>query len=221
MLADKQTLVAPKAEALYPHLVEPDNYEGALDYKVNLVLDPAEKGVQSFLDSITETAEAQLALAVKELKSKGGKYVKLAGEMALQLPFAPEYAEDGQETGRYILKTKSKAAGVTASGKKWERKIPLFDAGVSGKVKPIPHGSVQVFSGSILKVELVTNVYTATGLKIAGVSFFIKAVQVIELSGGSSSNAFGCEEEGFDASDLDAEIEAPDFDKSEETDDDF
>ncbi len=211
ILDDKQLLITPKAPALFPHLVEPDNYEGSLDYKVSLILDPADTGVQELLDDITETAEAQLALAVKELTAKGGKHKKLAGEMSLSLPFSEEYEEDGSETGRFILKAKSKAAGVTAKGKAWERKVPLFDAGTSGKVKKIPHGTVPIFSGAVLKVELVTNVYTATGLKLAGVSFFIKAVQVIAVSEGNDSNGFGCEEGGFDASDLEEQDIAPDF----------
>ena len=209
MLVEKQKIVLPKAEALWPKLVEPDNYEGSLDYKVSLILDPSEAGVQELLDEITETAEAQLFKAKAELTKKGGANIKKASELKCSLPFAPEYEQDGSETGRYILKAKSKAAGVTAAGKKWERKIPLFDAGTSGKVKPIPHGSVGIFSGSILKVEVVANPYIALGLKIAGLSFYINAVQVIELSGGGGGGSFGCEEGGFDASDIPEESENP------------
>jgi len=203
MFTEKQVVLFPKGIARYPHLVTPDDYEGTLDFKTQIILNPADKGVQNLIDEITETAQGQLDLAKAELIKKGGKSIKVAEAMTLGLPMEPEFAEDGTETGNVVLKVKSKAAGVSAkTGQKWERKIPLFDAGASGKVKIIPHGSVDIWGGSVIKVEAVANPYIAVGLKLAGCSFYIKAVQVLELSSGSDSNGFGIEEGGFDASEL-------------------
>lgn len=223
MLEAKQKVVTPRCEVLYPYLVTPDNYEGALDYKVNIILDPNEKGVQELIDNVRETAEAQFERGKKELIKKGGKNAAVAKQLEMACPISPEYDDNGDETGRFILKAKSKAAGVTAAGKSWERKIPIFDSGASGKPQKIPHGSVQIWSGSILRVELEANLYTAAGLKLAGVSFYISSVQVIELSSGgsSSSSAFGVEEGGFDAAGLEEaeETTAPDFGAEEEPED--
>ncbi len=201
MLQHEQKVVTPTGTAIFPHLVTPDNYEGSLAYKVSLKLDPAANGVQELLASITAAAEEELKRGKAALKKKGGKHAATAKELALQLPFEPEYDDNGDETGLVILKAKSKAAGITDKGKEWERKIPLFDA----KRKKIPHGSVDIWSGSRLNVELVTNCYTAPGLKIAGVSFYIHAVQVISLAGGfdgSDGSGFGVEEGGFDGPEL-------------------
>lgn len=211
MLETGQKVVLPKGKAVFPHLVEPDSFEGSLDYKVSILLDPADPEVAKLIANITETAEDTLAKGVAEMKAKGGKHVAAAKAMNLQLPFAPEYAEDGTETGMILLKAKSKAAGITKKGKPWERKLPIFDSGASGVVKRIPHGTVPIFSGAIIKVEVEVFTYVAVGLKLAGVSFFINAVQLIQAStgGGSDGSGFGCEEGGFEA-----DNEAPQGDDS-------
>ena len=199
MLKQDQKFVTPTGVAQYPHLVEPDNFEGSLDYKVNLILDPADVGVQELIDSITASCEAEFKRGTDEMKAKGGKHIAAAKLMELFVPIVPEYNDVGEETGRVIFKAKSKAAGITKAGKAWERKIPLFDAAT----KKIPHGSVKVWSGSILKVEMQMNLYTAAGLKKSGCSLRIASVQVLELSeGGGGGGAFGVEEGGFDSSGL-------------------
>lgn len=198
MLEHEQKFVTPKGVAIYPHLVTPDEYEGSLDYKVSLKLDPTATGVQDLLDAITQAADTELERAVAEMNAKGGKTKAAAKDMAVSYPFEPEYNEEGEETGMVLLKAKSKAAGVSKKGP-WERKIPLFDSGASGKVKPIKHGTIDIWSGSELKVEVKTNVYTAPGLKLAGVSFYIESVQVLSLSSGSAGGMFGAEEGGYES----------------------
>lgn len=195
MLKHEQKFVTPKGVAVYPHLVTPDEFEGSLDYKVSLKLDPKVPEVKALLASITELADAELERAVAELTEKGGKSVKTAKEMAVCYPFEPEYNADDEETGMILLRAKSKAAGIGKKGP-WERKIPLFDA----TPKPIKHGTVDIWSGSELRLELKTNVYTAPGLKLSGVSFYIESVQVITLATGSSGGMFGAEE-GFNGDD--------------------
>jgi hypothetical protein len=200
MLEHEQKFVSPKGIAVYPYLVTPDEYEGSLDFKVSLKVDPSTEGVQDLLDSITEAADAELERAVAEMKAKGGKTKAAAKDMAVSYPFEPDYDDDGNETGLVLLKAKSKAAGVSKKGP-WERKIPLFDSGSTGKVKPIKHGTIDIWSGSELKVEMKTNVYTAPGLKLAGVSFYIESVQVLSLSSGNAGGMFGAEEDGYEADD--------------------
>ncbi len=203
MLEHDTKIVTPTAIALFPHLVEPDLYEGSLDYKVSLILDPSVEAAATLIANIEEIVAAQLAVSIKELQAGSGKDKALAKQIEGHSPLLPEFDEEGDETGRMILKVKSKAAGVTGKGKKWERKINIFDSGngPTGKPALIPHGTVDIWGGSLLKVELKVNRYFAKGLKKAGVSFYIEAVQVIELKtgGGSGGDGFGIEEGGYEA----------------------
>lgn len=192
MLQHEKKFVTPAGIAVYPHLVTPDEYEGSLDYKVTLKLNPEDKGVSELIADITALADAELERAVAEMKAKGGKSIKAAGELKVNYPFEEEVNDAGDETGMILLRAKSKAAGVGKKGP-WARKIPLFDA----QPKPIKHGSIDIWSGSVLKLELKTNVYTAPGLKLSGVSFYIESVQVLQLSNGNSGGMFGAEEGGY------------------------
>lgn len=196
MLKQDEKFVTPRGVALYPHLVTPDSYEGSLDYKVKLILNPDSAGVQELLDKIQASAEDEFARGKAELIAKGGKNIVTAKSLELFLPFSPEYSDVGEETGNVILTAKSKASGISAkTNKPWERKIPLFDK----NSKRIPHGAVDIWSGSILKVEMQAFMFTAAGLKKAGCSLRLVSAQVLELSEGGGSNAFGVEEGSFDS----------------------
>jgi hypothetical protein len=202
MLNQDAKFVTPRGVALYPHLVTPDAFEGSLDYKVNLILNPESVGVQELLDSIQASAEHEFEKGKAELMAKGGKHIVTAKALELFVPFSPEYSDVGEETGNVILKAKSKASGISAkTNKPWERKIPLFDK----NRKRIPHGAVDIWSGSVVKVEMQIFMFTAAGLKKSGCSLRIVSAQVLELSeGGGGGGAFGVEEGSFDAEGLSA-----------------
>jgi hypothetical protein len=193
-LEHEKKVITPIGIARYPHLITPDEYEGSLDYKTGLILDPLNNQEHAdFVAAIDEAVAAQFEAGKAELNEGNGKQKALAKQLEAKAPYEPELDDEtGEETGRIILKCKSKAAGVS-KGKPWERKIPVFDA----KKKQIKHGTVDIWGGSELRLELVTNCYTAPGLKLAGVAFYISAVQVITLNtAGSASggNGFGVEE---------------------------
>lgn len=193
-----EKIVTPIGVAMWPHLVSPDEYEGAFSYKTQLVLNPDDDGVQDFLDTVEAAAQKAYDAGVAELKAEGGKSIKIAKETVMKAPIEQEYSEDGEETGNVIVAMKSIAKGVTKDGKAWERKIPLFDSG-KGKARPekIPHGTVNVWGGSLLRVECEIYPYCAKGLKLAGVSLRINSVQVLQLSEGSSGGGegFGVEDD--------------------------
>lgn len=191
------TVVTPAGIALWPHLVEPDDYAGQLNYKTGVVLDPKDPGVSEFIAMLDEASLKAYNEGVAELKALGGKNIPLAKSIVQKVPYDLEYDDEGEETGRVIVQCKSKAAGINQkTQKKWERKIPLFDSG-KGKGRPakIPHGSVRVWGGSVIKVEVELFPYCATGLKLAGVSLRIKSAQILQAADGSSSNNFGVEED--------------------------
>ena len=196
-----KSIVTPVGIAQWPHLVEPDDYEGSLNYKTDLLLDPNDKGVSEFIKHLNDAADKAYEEGVAELMTKGGKSVALAKQITKKVPIQPQYDDEGNETGLVLVSMKSKASGVTATGKKWSRTVPLFDSG-KGKDRPekIPHGSVDVWGGSLIKVEVEVYPYCATGLKLAGVSLRIISAQILQLSEGSTSggNNFGVEED-FDA----------------------
>ena len=106
------------------------------------------------------------------------------------------------DTGKVTVRFKLKAKVTPKQGDPFEQRPALFDA----KGKPIGPDA-KIGGGSKVKVayELVPY-YTA--IAGAGVSLRLKAVQVIDLvefSGGASSEAYGFgEEEGYEAEDTPA-----------------
>jgi len=217
MLTDKATLVTPSCLVLWPHLVKPDYYEGALEYKANLILDPKDPKAAKLISDIKDTAQEEYELAIALLMEGDGKSKALSKEIKAKVPMEPEYDDNGDDTGRMILKVKSKAEGIYKD-KPWKREIPLFDS----SNKDVTGAIDSIWGGSTLKLELVVNRYFAKGLKLAGLSFYIKAVQIINLksgSGGTGLSGFGVEEGGYTApeaaplleSSFDVGMEEPDF----------
>lgn len=201
-------LVTPKGVAQWPKLTQPDEYNGDKHYKTGLILDPADDGVQEFIDDITAKAQAAFdeleADAQKELASATGakkaKLKKALEGMELHTPISPEYDDDGAETGRYVLQAKMKAAGVTKDGKAWSRKCPLFDS----RGKDVTKSTKSLWGGSVLKLQISVIPFFMTGTQLGGVSARLEAVQIVELSaGGADGSAFGIEEGGYCAEDDD------------------
>lgn len=190
----KQTHTSPAGKALWPHLVTPNtkfDENGTYNTKIIVSVDEA----QAVLTLCETAREAAIAKAVEEAAASGKK-LNPAKMKRADLPVQPVIDEEtGEETGEWSIAFKQKASGTDKTGKRWERKIPLFDA----KAKPINSDGLQIWNGSILKVA-----YTADGFFTAavgaGCSLRIQAVQILELVSGGSRNAtaygFG-EEDGY------------------------
>jgi len=198
--AKLKKVVSPRGIAApYPKLITPDEYEGDHAYKCGLILDPADEGVQAFVDMLKNEAQNAFDTGMSDLKAqladaKGAKIAKLKetiANMELFLPYAKSYNEDGTEDGRYVVNFKRKAQGQYPDGKAWVHNLPVFD---SAK-KPIAEG-VDIWGGSVLRLQTELMPWFQAGLKKGGVSCRLFAVQVIELESGSAGGS-----EGFDVED--------------------
>lgn len=178
----------PAGIAQYPYLTKPDtkfNPDG--EYKISVEIPgAAAQDIATFLD---EQFAASVAKAKKE---NPGKKIKEG-----DVPYSVN-----DDTGKVTVRFKLKAKVTPKQGDPFEQRPALFDA----KGKPIG-ADAKIGGGSKVKVayELVPY-YTA--IAGAGVSLRLKAVQVIDLvefSGGASSEAYGFgEEEGYEAEDTPA-----------------
>jgi hypothetical protein len=191
------SLTTPVGIARYPHLNEADEYKGAKNFKTDLILDPEEDGVQDLLDTITEKAEEMLAKTLVEWKEKGGKHAANAKKLELHVPFGPEYDDEGDETGRIVLKAKKKAE-YEVKGKLRTSTLPIFDAAKTKLTDCDP-----IWGGSRIRLSVELFPFASAANDLAGISLRMKGVQLIELKTGTPATAddmgFGEVEDGYTA----------------------
>lgn len=207
----------PVGIASYPHLTQPDNYQGVESYKCKLRLDGSDPEVIKLKAKLDKLAATALAEAIeestetlnklKENKSKAPTVVNKikkaqdsldsleAGDF--RMPLEEEYDDNGDLTGNLLLNTKSKASFFD---KKTSTTVSLapkfFDAGA----KPMT-SRPDIRGGSKLALGTSVISYNAGGDIGAGLSVRITAVQIIELAGSSAGGeGFGAQD-GFDGSD--------------------
>lgn len=131
-----------------------------------------------------------------------------------------EEDDDGEETGRAILKTKLKAKVTSKkTGESWDQRPRIFDA--QGR-DITDTGDIRIGSGSVLKANIEAVPYLMESTRTVGVSLRLRAVQVIKLveggGAGASSYGFGSED-GYTAPATAAGFAAAD--DTDEDDEDF
>lgn len=209
----------------YPRLNAPDygtdNFpkEGG-EYNTKVIISGAElERLQKKMDRIYDEAIAE----GKEKFEKKAVAKRKKTPFAENPYFTPVYNEDEEETGDFEISVKTKASGVSKkTGKKWSRKVPLYDAKLN-KLSP----NVNVYGGTVAKVSFTVSPYFVDANHLAGLSLRLEGVQVLELvSGGeASASSLGFEEEdGFEydgSADEDEDDVAEDEDDEEEDDINF
>lgn len=169
-------LTSPKGTAAYPSLLKPDyKFKQEGEYKVTLRLSEGDgKAFVETLDKILDDHhDIQCKLAKKKLKKA-----------------APPYKVD-EETGDYLVKFSLKAKVTPKTGQPFTQAPIILDA----KKKPV---KANVGGGSLIKVGCEVNDWVSPTLG-AGISLWVKVVQVISLSSYSADAGFELdEEEGFD-----------------------
>lgn len=234
----KIKMTTPAGIAIFPHLLAEDAYQLETNNKhecnTQLRLDPSQPGVQEFIDSVEEhvavafeVGKVSLEAAAKEAKGKKLKDLKDAIEgLAPHTPFEPEYDDEGEETGNFICKMKTTVGGVDKkTSKPWKKEVAIFDASGS-PIKGEARNGMRLWGGSTIKVSIQLIPFCAEGLKKAGISFRILAVQVINLPEGGGSaedHGFGVEEGGYAAENFENTTapEPASDDGADEDDDDF
>ena len=188
-------LTTPKGTAKFPKLTEPDTrFNPNGDYSVGLIFAPGE--ADEFLAQLDKLADASFEKAKQDLLDKGKK--AQAKRVVRAEPYKMEIDQEGEETGNFEVKFKMKAKVETKAGKVYEFQPQLFDA----KGKAIEPDSIEIWGGSILRVNYTPSDYYMPATKNAGISLQLNAVQVLELvsRGGGSAESFGfdAEDDGFD-----------------------
>lgn len=146
---EREVVGTPDAEARFSHVVKPNDHFvklGKADkptYEISLVMDPQENPEhKKFLNQIySET--------MKEFPDVG------------KVPYADETDEEGNPTGRVLLKARSKY------------RPDIYDA----KVKKIELEE-EIGDGSIVCLGVVKNFYTGLG---NGMNLYLQVVQIVKL----------------------------------------
>lgn len=194
--------VSPRGVFKYPYLIEPDH--GSKDYpdpdgtySVRLVVDAKTRDkFLKDLEPVITYAEEQAAEKFANLKPPVRKKL---GDVTWNDVFTPIYDDETEEeTGEYEFRFKTKASGTNSKGKKWERKLAIFDA--KGK----PDKAVKaIWGGSEGKLSYLARAYFVSATGAAGITLYLEAAQILKLVAGgagrdSSDYGFG-EEEGYEA----------------------
>jgi len=226
-MAKKKTpsVVTPRAAAVWPKLVQPDEFKGEKSYKVGLLLDPQDEAHAKFIQHVEEAGQAAYDEWKQEAEeeatnAKGAakaKAKKALEAVAMFTPLSPEYDDEGEETGRLILNVKMKAEGVNPkTSKTWKRRCPIFDS--AGKELTGQSG-LSIWGGSILKAEVTLNPFAMPATEKAGVSGRLEAIQIVELATGNAGGKFGVEEDGYVAEETTNRFDDDEDDDNGEDDD--
>jgi len=185
---------SPAGIALFPYLTRPDTeYQPEGEYKVDIVLDPADDGVQDFVDGLIEKNERAAQEVLQDQPAAKRK------KAVTHCPITPEEdRESGEETGRYVLRVKMKAKVKPKDGDEFEQRPKLFDA----KGNKIDPEKIRPWTGTKLKAAFELVPYFNAATSQCGLTLRLKAVQILELvEGEGSAESYGFEEEeGFSAS---------------------
>ena len=185
------TGVTPKGSLLFPHIYEPEQYEGKdVGYTVNIKFDQKET------DALIAVIDEELQNAKHSIKLKPGQ--KWSAE-----PFLG-YKED--KDGDIVFKFKANSHYTTKSGETHKVTIPVFDA----HGKPIKE-PLSIGNGTIAKVAYTLVPYWISKV-VNGIKLRLDAVQIIDLKeyGQKDAKGFGFgEEEGFSATDAEEEDDVP------------
>jgi hypothetical protein len=230
---DYPKFISPRGVWNYPALHEAS--KGSKDYpdpdgsyKVDLMLEADDKLTKGLLAKLEPLAQEALEKAKEEWEGTSvANRKKFPKGPELQEFFTVEYDDETEKpTGRIRIRAKMKASGAYKEGhkkfgKRWNMKPDIFD-GVGNVIKKVP----PIWSGSEGKISFEVSPYYVPAQNTCGISFKLKAAQVLKLQTGSARSAsdhgFEKEEDGFEYDEnafVDETAEKPSADTSEEDDD--
>lgn len=200
-----ERITSPVGRAQYPYLNTPDTkFKEEGEYKVDLILDKVDNA--QFLGAIKARAEKAVEEAKVKLAEKN-KHNKIKN-LTPYVPFEEMFDDEGNPTGEVKVKFKTKAQYSKKDGTVVKLSPDLFDS----QGKPIDRNEVIIYSGSEIRCNFTPSNFYNPASNLAGVSLRLNAVQVIELSSGSSASASNY---GFDAIEDGFSVEETDFGSSE------
>lgn len=205
-------LISPRGVFVYPALNKPDY--GTKDYpkpdgefKVTLRVPAAtaEKWREGPLAAVIARAREEASAEFAKLPVATRKKLK---ELTFNEVGTDEYDKATEElTGFVLFKFSMKASGIRKLDKKpWNQTCTIFDSKGVPLVK-----APDIWGGSEGMVSFEASPYFIPGTGAAGVSFRMKAVQLLKLVQGGQRDAagfgFAAQDDGFDASEYTAPAE--------------
>lgn len=189
------TITTPRVELKWAHLHTPNTrFDPDGTYEVDMILDPSENDDhQTLIDKIEGMVESLTSEMVENTKDARRK-AKIKKYQTVS-PIKEELDEDGEETGRFVLKAKQKAVLKREGKKPMKFSVAVVDA------KRNPLGE-QIGNGSVGRVNMQIAPYAMDTSKTLGITLRLQAVQVIDLveySGGPQVDDMFEEEEGFES----------------------
>lgn len=189
-----KSIVTPLGEALWVKVVEPDTkFDAAGRYSADLVLNPKDEATAKFIEMMETMRDKALAEAKENLTPAKAKQV------VTRDVFHEDTDQDGNETGKIVIKTK--AAAIDYKGN--PAPIPVYNAkGIEEE-----NWNKLIGNGSKIKLQVWASPYHMANGNYVGVSYKLKKVQVVELNEYSAGgdDSFGDETDGgFDAAVADA-----------------
>lgn len=190
----RERFASPRGIAVWPRLNEPDTkFKQEGEYTVSLAYDKDDPEVTKLIRFLEKRRDE----AFNDWLQENPKKKKTASAAPV---FTDELDDDGEETGRVLLKFKMKASGVSKkTNKPWKMRPDIFDA-KGQKIANPP----QIGGGSTLKVSFELSGNFVESAKQFYLSLRLVAVQVIDLvefgSRSASDYGFG-EEDGYEADD--------------------
>lgn len=204
---DGVKIFTPIVATGYNHLNKPDEYKGQKNFKTELIFTAEELDeIKDDIDAVIDEKFNEVIAGIKNPKNKKKVYKAY--------PWVEQEDDDGNETGNYIIRLKSKP------NRKGKRRFPIVDS--QGDKT-----DVLVYGGSKIRAEVYVKPYVMDvegpegKFKKVGVTLYIQAIQIAELAGdgdsGPGRHSFGKIEGGYVAKDED---EDDDFGGSSGDDDD-
>lgn len=211
MSKPKNPLVfTPVGIAVYPRLTgdEADTkFDSAGVWHTKMAYQPEE--LEEFIEKLNAQRDEFFEQILEENKRKYAKYQKVE-------VFEEELDDDGEPTGRLIIKAKMRHHVVTKQGKEWWQTPRIFDS--SAPPKELDQETLRLWGGSKIRLQCEAVPYAMDSSKTVGISLRLRAVQVVELvSGGGGESPFDGFEGGFTADTEESDDDSP-FDPDEAAD---
>lgn len=205
-------LITPRGLAIFPAITKPDAKfpkNGYPVYHCKLLLEPSDE-LTAFLEKAQKRLDEEVEAVRAELKAKKeGAKVKTLKVAAITKPQADK--ETGDETGKLIINAKLTSGGKNREGEEFSQKPTVYDSRGTELSKP-----PLIYGGSTLKLGVnVFGYYNAKDNEV-GVSFRLKAAQIIKLAERKQSYDFGKEDDDGDGYVADDGAPAGDFNDESE-----
>lgn len=179
----------PKGVAVFPSLVEPDEFQGKREYKTKLRIPKDDPELQALVERLEQIRDEYWA----DPDVQGEIKPAVRKEMRPHPVYEEELDDNEEPTGFVLINCKCNEGYKTKQGKFVPTPPNLVDA----KKQPLGK-DVDVWGGSVIRVAFKPVPWAMAATSKYGVKLRMTAVQVIELRHGSDGTDAFEEEDGFE-----------------------